>query len=201
MKTYKELKKALMEGYLTEMRKARCCDDDYYRKEAGQLVVLSNGGYFVVRKSRIETEFCFGYSTDYSGHEQSDAEATRSAFAKNGEAFKNANLRAIDETIAGLKFGMCDYQRVPVLVRTEYCGQTEPLNVWELRWTRLCDLLEKYGPMNEEQIKAKMVSPEDCEIILGAYNAERESLCKRLDAYLKRYGTSKLHTWTYWRDE
>ena len=30
---------------------------------------------------------------------------------------------------------------------------------------------------------------------------EREKFEKRLRTYLKRYGTSKLRTWTYWLDE
>ena len=28
----------------------------------------------------------------------------------------------------------------------------------------------------------------------------RKAFRKRLDAYLKRYGTKKLHTWSYWAD-
>lgn len=202
MKTnYKELKKSLMDGYLAEMRKANCLDDDYWRKIAGQIVQLGNGGYFVVSKSRIETSFCFGYDTDYTGHEQADAERARAAFVKSGEAFKRTNLRGLDETIAALEAGTMEYNRVPVLVRDSYCGESEPLNVWELSWERLCSLIEKHGPMTDEQIAEKCVSEQDRETILGVYRAEREDFNKRLDTYLKKCGTSKLHTWTYWRDE
>ena len=190
-----------MDGYLAEMRKANCLGDDYWRKTAGQIVLLTNGGYFVVEKSRMETHFCFGYSTDYTGHEQSDAERARSAFARSGEAFKRENLRALDETIAGLEAGKMDWMRLPVLRRESYCAESEPLNVWNLRWPQLSSLLEQYGPMTDAQIAEKCVSVEDKEIILGAYRAEREDFSKRLDTYLKKYGTSKLHTWTYWRDE
>lgn len=199
---YKELKKSLMDGYLAEMRKANCCDDDYYRKDAGQIVKLSNGGYFVVGKSRMQTHFCFGYDTDFSGHEQSDAERARAAFVASATAFKNANLSALDETIEELKVGKMEWNRVPVLVRESYCGQSEPINVYDLSWERLSTIIERHGgSATQAQIDADCVSAEDRAIMLGAYEAEREDFSKRLDTYLKKYGTSKLHTWTYWRDE
>lgn len=44
------------------------------------------------------------------------------------------------------------------------------------------------------------MSEEDKAIVIEALTAEREKFSKRLDTYLKRYGTNKLHTWTYWRD-
>lgn len=199
---YKELKKSLMDGYLAEMRKANCNDDAYYRKDAGQIVKLSNGGYFVVGKSRMQTHFCFGYNTDYTGHEQFDAERTRAAFAKSATAFKNANLRAIDATIEALERGEMEWNRVPVLVRESYYGQSEPLNVYELSWERLSTIIERHGgSATQAEIDADCASQEDRAIMLGAYRAEREGFSKRLDTYLKKYGTSKLHTWTYWRDE
>ena len=39
------------------------------------------------------------------------------------------------------------------------------------------------------------------EIIREAFETEIAKFEKRLDAYLKKYGTSKLRTWTYWQDE
>ena len=203
MEANKEMKNALMNGYLAEMRKSNCNDDAYWRGQAGQIVTLKDGGYFVVAKSRMQTHFCFGYNTDYSGHEHSDAERTRAAFAASAEAFKAANLRGLDETIAALEGKRTDYpQTVPVLKRDCYCGQSEPLNVYDLSWVRLYEIIERHGgSATQAEIDADCVSAADRAIILGAYKAKREDFAKRLDAYIKRYGTSKLHTWTYWRDE
>lgn len=191
-----------LEGYLAEMRKANCLDDDFYRKNSGQIVRLTNGGYFVVEKSRIKTNFCFGYNTDYTGHEHSDAEKARLAFLKSSNAFKARNLAGLDEIISDLESSNEDI--VPVLVRVEYYRQSEPLNVYEIVRLHWWEVMRKYGDGNS--ISNKIVaeirpSDEDLNIIVNAYKAERESLNKRLDTYLKKYGTKHLRTWTYWRDE
>ena len=192
----------LMNGYLSEMRKARCLDDNFYRKEVGQLVMLTNGGYFVVKKSRIETSFCFGYHTDFSGHEHSDAEKARLAFLESSKAFKAENLAELDGIISDLESRDCDI--TPVLRRVEYYRQSEPINVYEIVRLHYWELMRKYGDGNSISIKRiSELCPSDAdrEIIISAYKAERDSLNKRLDTYLKRYGTSKLRTWTYWKDE
>lgn len=36
--------------------------------------------------------------------------------------------------------------------------------------------------------------------LLAACKAEQKRLEKRVNAYLKRYGTSKIHVWTYWTE-
>ena len=43
--------------------------------------------------------------------------------------------------------------------------------------------------------------PEDREKLREAYRTERGEFAARLDAYLKRYGLSKVETWTYWLEE
>ena len=184
----------LLNGYVDEMLKANCCDADYWRKGAGVVTRLSNGAYFNTGRSTIETSFCFGYDTDYSGHELNDAEAEREAFVSSATAFKDANLQSIDKELRQLKEGKdsfwgCDVY--PVLVRREYCRQTAEINVFDIRWLRAYEMVDRnLQPMSEE----------DKAIVIEALTAEREKFSKRLDTYLKRYGTSKLHTWTYWRD-
>jgi hypothetical protein len=44
-----------------------------------------------------------------------------------------------------------------------------------------------------------MTSEQRAEII-KALEWSRGEFEKRLNTYLKRYGTSKIHTWTYWAD-
>ena len=45
------------------------------------------------------------------------------------------------------------------------------------------------------------ISDADRKLIIAMYEQEKEKMSERLDAYLKRYGLSKLHVWTYWMDE
>ena len=44
---------------------------------------------------------------------------------------------------------------------------------------------------------------EDTTIYSGVSSLESEKIKfeKRVDTYFKKYGTSKLNTWTYWKDE
>jgi hypothetical protein len=44
------------------------------------------------------------------------------------------------------------------------------------------------------------LTEEDVQKIKVALEEEKEKFKKRLVTYLKKYGTSKLKVWTYWRD-
>ena len=45
-----------------------------------------------------------------------------------------------------------------------------------------------------------LMTENDCAKALTILKDERANFEKRLQIYLKRYGVSKLHTWTYWAD-
>lgn len=44
------------------------------------------------------------------------------------------------------------------------------------------------------------VSAEQRAMLIKAVEYRLKQFEKRLHTYLKRYGVSKIHTWTYWRD-
>jgi hypothetical protein len=44
------------------------------------------------------------------------------------------------------------------------------------------------------------LNDEDIEKIKEALEEEKTKFKKRLETYLKKYGTSKLKVWSYWRD-
>lgn len=135
----------------------------------------------------IKKDFCFGYRTDYSGHECSDAERTRSAAARSTEFFMNENLRGLRDTLNILKGSD------KLFWRHQY-NNTCPM----------CDYVtEEYirrFPFDIEGIDREM-SAEERDILVKAVENEIEKFTKRLNTYLKRYGLSKLHTWTFWLDE
>ena len=45
-----------------------------------------------------------------------------------------------------------------------------------------------------------LIGSEDVEKIIIAYEDVRSRFAKRLDTYLKRYGLSKVRSWSYWLD-
>ncbi len=159
----------------------------YYEGEIGVLVRLEDGRILNIGKPRIETRFCFGES----GYDYDEAQAAADRAATSENYFRMQNLSKYQETIDILS-------RKP---RTDY-------KYWENVW-----VAEKYfnkpgivsmhiGPMwgrNGEKEHEK-VSEEDRERLLEGYRKAYAAFEKRINTYLKRYGMSKVVTWTYWRD-
>jgi hypothetical protein len=204
--------KALFEDYMAEWQKVWPGDErmlDYERKKFSYAVRLENGGILYFEKPSIKTEFCFGYSSCGQGPEYDEAnEECRAANSEN--YFLQANLGSMDEEIKALECN-CRYDwekgegsraydgMTWYLVRQEYCNQTEQLNLYEFHAYREWDIKDKPWIFKEgNYIK---MSDADRMTILEAMRHERNKFEKRLRTYLKRYGTSKLRTWTYWLDE
>lgn len=203
--------KALLEEYMAEWEKVWPGDErmlDYNRKRFNYAVRLENGGILYFEKPSIKTEFCFGYSTCGQGAEYDEAnEACRKANSE--EYFLRANLDPYDEEIKALECN-CEYDhengercysyegKAWYLVRQDYNSQTAPLNLWEFH--AYCPWSVKNEPYRYPKELVKM-SDADRKTILAAAKHERDKFEKRLHTYLKRYGTSKLRTWTYWVDE
>jgi hypothetical protein len=57
-----------------------------------------------------------------------------------------------------------------------------------------------YSSYNRCDEGYKLCTDEEKQLILKGLRFGRDLFERRLDSYLKRYGTSKLHTWTYWAD-
>lgn len=146
--------------------------------------VVINGNIFEVDKRGIKTDFCFGYSTCYEdSYDYEEAqERCRLAGSDGGEYFKAVNLERFDE-------------------------DNKPL-----RDDRVYAVYRKYGKGNicevvgsslhyDETCFVKFLNDDEKTQINALINRERNKFEKRLDNYLKRYGTSKLHCWTYWMDE
>ena len=202
--------KALLEEYMAEIAKVYPNDKsmlDYHRKEWSGGVRLQNGGIVCFEKPRIDTQFCFGYSSCGQGPEYEEANAACRA-AKSEEYFLQHNLSGMDEEIRALECN-CDYPqgeynhrydgKAWFLQRVSYTGEREPLNVWRYYAWREWDVNNepwRYTPGMYEKM-----SDADRQTILAGLKREREKFDKRLHTYLKRYGTSKLRTWTYWMDE
>ena len=135
-------------------------------------------GYFIVDKPSIENKFCFrdeGPDYEVYQHLMSNESDLR-------EYFLNENLSELDRRIGMLK----DESEVIFVERNEY--NNEALLQYGRGWGW-------YG--NEE--KSCLTKEERAEVA-GALEYVRAGFKKRLETYLKRYGVSKLHTWTYWAD-
>ena len=66
--------------------------------------------------------------------------------------------------------------------------------------SRICCLhsLDRYCDIPNETDRD--ITAEDFEAVRKAYEATGNDFRKRLGTYLKRYGLSKVQSWTYWKD-
>lgn len=154
----------------------------YNEKEIGALVRLTDGRIVCVKKPRIKTEFCFGES----GYDADDA-ARMADIARTRESFfLRENLEELECIIS-------------VLARTkkEDNGYDDRV-VWVTNAPWLGEgIATHYIDKNRD---AEEVSEEDRERLLEGYRKVHADFSKRLNTYLKKYGLSKVISWTYWRD-
>lgn len=165
---------------------------EYFEKKTAEVVELSNGDLIAIDKPDIETHFCFGYGCfgdTYEGAAESAAHARTS-----GDYFMSENLKKVDRVIDDLKddsmlaYTIRAYINAPKDTKIKDVHTAEEWQKWDV----------EHRNANNDLI---WLSAEDRERITAAYMRLRERFEKRLKAYLKRYGTSKLHVWTYWQDE
>lgn len=165
---------------------------DFIRKDTARIVKTENGDYLVIEKPRIETRFCFGYGCQGAFDTQEEAEETRAAISKDAEYFKEKNRADLLETIERLNSPEDWYLRVKYWKSPEDSKIKEFVHIPSFHWLYKMSETQRqsYKPMNAADVATLKRAHE---IVLAEFD-------KRLNAYLKRYGTSKLHTWTYWAD-
>jgi hypothetical protein len=100
------------------------------------------------------------------------------------EHFKSENLSGFDGKIKRIEEG------------DTYSNDKR---VWWYAGTEHRIVLQFYSDHWDDD-KKTLCTDDEKALILRGLKWGREMFEKRLDAYLKRYGTSKLHTWTYWAD-
>ena len=151
--------------------------DDYYKKNSIGAIKL-NDGYLLLGKESIETKFCF--------HDEGPDYEFYLKVTKTEESLKkyflSENLGGLDREIKDLSdedtvFYVSDLNDGR---KSYYCHR----NYWHFR-------------EREEHVE---LTPEQRAELIKALQWSRGEFEKRLNTYLKRYGTSKIHTWTYWAD-
>lgn len=138
-------------------------------------------GFWLIEKPSIENKFCFhDEGPDYEFYKSLMADEKKLA-----AYFKEKNLSDFDWRIAHMTEG------------AKYSGDRR---VWwykdkySTERTYLC-----FSAQSAED-DYTLCTEEERALILDGLKYGRTLLEQRLDAYLKKYGVSKLHTWTYWAD-
>lgn len=164
--------------------------DEYLSKEGskGQRkyyvgAIKLHDRFYLLEKPTIETRFCF----HDEGPQYEFYKELTSADSKLAQYFKRENLDELTSKIDHIEKGD-EYNKDKRV--WWYTGDYDANKLY-LRF--------HYDFWNEQEGDT-LCTDEEKELILKGLKYAHSCFEKRLDQYLKRYGVSKLHTWTYWAD-
>lgn len=163
---------------------------DYCVKKTAHIVELVNGDIVAIEKPSIQKNFCFGYSDSRYDTEDFDRANDMAEHARNSvDYFMSENLKGINETIDSLEGkGRHNWEwRVAI----PYYGQSKDS---KLRSIWCVDIWESRGK------EYPLLEGEDLQRVIEGYKVVKADFEKRLNTYLKRYGLSKVNSWSYWQD-
>lgn len=163
---------------------------EYLMGDIFDVAILSNGYMVEVEKHSIETSFCFGYGMNgvSFGNDDEDAERARQHAATHESYFIKKNMEKVEQYIKWVED--CE----DIRLRVKYYNSPENSVVRDL------EFLDDHHYANQRDTHLPKLTEEDRAVVLEVLNAEKANFEKRLQTYLKRYGLSKLNTWTYLRD-
>lgn len=186
-----ELQKQLHEEYREQLRLAWSDEHmvDYCTKKAEIVVKTSDGYLLEVERQNIKKRFCFGHG--YCGvttqEEMDDASKMAKHARTNQDYFIKENLEWYDSWIKEI-----EENGAYISIKGKYYSQTEDCLLRGFQSGRS----SWYNRIENNPDYRKMPN-EDTQQLLDAFKEARESMKKRLNTYLKKYGLSKLHVWTY----
>ena len=146
------------------------------------LIRLSNGKIVEIEKPKMQTNFCFGYGwVDPNGEEENAADEMAEYAKESQEYFIKKNLKQVDEIIERAKN--------PGYKGYLWSSGTENI------YTVSC--MDEYSMINTYKNRGEELTEEDKTTYINALQACKARFEKRLQTYLKRYGMSKIRTWSY----
>ena len=197
--TQKELK-AL---YADELRKVWndekmikfCSNDTAY-------IIEHNGKLYGIEKPRIDKDFCYGYGFNGISDKEDETEADRMSrkAQTDKDYFINKNLedinrwiRKLSEILEDMRLNWSEgsHPRYMITIGSHYINQPEDC---KLNYYAIADTFG--GSIRGEICN----DTELLEKLIKGYEEVKTDFIKRLQTYLKRYGLSKVRSWTYLRD-
>lgn len=203
------MKKELLEKVRNEYVKIDNGNEKYtkwHMENVGGVVELENGGYIVIEKPRIETTFCFSYGWNgIYDEDMFNSASNREREIYQHEVFKEKNLAELNERINDLKnirrLNFTDEwlrdhkyfhgERMQILL----CYKYNAGNIYSYNF-----LWEQNARRTESEAEVYDLTETDINNLISGLDEVKQAFSKRLDSYLKRYGTSKLRTWTFLSD-
>ena len=155
-------------------------DPDYIMKAYESAVKLADG-VVLFNHPKIKTEFCFrdeGPGYEFYKELGSDENLLRDYFIREN----------MDQ------YGIAEPDENTDMYIVKYAGEYRPGRVY----VKFCNCPEYLDLRREDTIR--IATDTERSLYLAKLARVRKAFRKRLDTYLKRYGTKKIHTWSYWAD-
>lgn len=178
---------------------------DYCVNKASRVAVMLDGDEIIpIDKQKIETWFCFGES----GYDYDDAQNMAHHARTSEEYFTAENLKEFDATIKAIEEQLTDYTSGGYILTI---GKHKENRIGYIHYERTSAIIKALGgsaylaELAGQSIEIwgttyRIPTAKDLQTLLDAYKEAREHHAKKVRAYLKRYGLSKVHSWTYWRE-
>ena len=182
----------------TEFLQINNLDEKSYEAKCYEYALKFDNNFLCFRKPGIKTKFCFGYGLN-GVSTQEDYEGARSQernIETNQQAFINANLEDLNKSIEDIetfivkwldKEEKCFSSRYNKIFICKNSYEHKAFLTWS--WD--------YDNIRDKEMIIREATKEDLLLIIEVYKQQIENFKKRLNTYLKRYGLSKLTTWTY----
>lgn len=164
---------------------------DYIIKKSELIVPICNGEHIIIiEKPKIEKNFWLGYSDCGQGMTWEDASDARKNINNNKEKyFIQNNLQNVNSSIDELKKALEGNMKVYYSIH--YTRKSHMSKVCNYDVLNLCNT-----PIND----AEQMNNEDIKLLIDGFEIVKTKFEKRLLTYLKKFGTKKITTQTYWCD-
>lgn len=179
---------------------------DYCTKKVASCAKLPTGELIPIEKQSILTQFCFGES----GYDYDDALKSAAHARNSQEYFIHENMARFDRMLKDIE----DHMHLSGDYLMALTGNEEKSRIRHISFEKITKILDDLGGSahldslkmgqvikeNGSGRRYRIVTDEEARIILDAYKRAAAAHRKKLNSYLKRYGLTKVHAWTYWRD-
>lgn len=177
----------------------------YLHKSIGY-IFMHDDKYVIINKPKLQTDFCFGYGLNGVSTIKENDDANRMVNHANNDQnyFIEKNLEEINNTLerlSNLKKSLINNKTAIFTNNNNYCPyvftifnsypQTELIQ-------SINSMPYSYYERNKQILNSHILDNLDLiNKYIDAYEIVKTDFIKRLHTYLKRYGLSKIHAWSY----
>lgn len=183
---------------------------EYCTNKTAKILKLNNR-LVTFEKERLEKHFCYGFGYCGVTSEEDQRRATnnaRTTKTDGGQTFINKNLAGLNENIETIK----NIQAVRAgndpeynnryfyhdtecyILKENYYNEDPAHNLYKVCFIKSYDFENNF---RYKDVIGQKATDEELKQILAVYEEMKAEKMKRCETYLKKYGTEKLHVWTY----